>query len=373
MINEQRLLDEFLELVQTDSETGEERTICELLKEKLTALGFHVTEDDSAKQTGHGAGNLIANLEGTMEGAPRIYFTSHMDTVSPGKGIKPAVENGWVVSDGSTILGSDDKAGLAALLEGIRTVREHQLPYGPVQLIITAGEESGLVGSKALDPELIRSDFGFAMDSNGPVGHIITSAPSQVKIFAKIYGRAAHAGVNPEDGVSAIQVASRAIAKMPLGRIDDETTANIGQFRGGTASNVVSEYAEVLAEARSRNEAKLKKQVDRMVEAYEKAAEELGARVELDVDVMYPAFQYEESDPVVQKAVAAVKKIGRQPKLIASGGGSDANVIAGHGIPTVNLGVGYENIHTTSERMPIEELNKAAELVVALIDVSKEQ
>ncbi|WP_091737768.1 M20/M25/M40 family metallo-hydrolase [Marininema mesophilum] len=371
MINEQRLLDEFLELITTDSETGEEREICDLITEKLTALGFAVTEDDSTEQTGHGAGNLVATLDGTMEGPPCIYFTSHMDTVAPGKGIKPQVEDGWITSDGTTILGSDDKAGLAAIFEGVRTIREQNLPHGTIQLIITVGEESGLVGAKALDRNLIQADFGFAMDSNGPVGDIITSAPSQVKILAKMHGKAAHAGVSPEKGISAIQVASRAISKMPLGRIDEETTANIGWFRGGTASNVVAEYAEVLAEARSRVEEKLNTQVHKMTKAYESAAAEFGAVVDLDVDVMYPGFKYDESDVVVRKAMEAVKKVGRQPRLLASGGGSDANVIAGHGIPTVNLGVGYENIHTTSERMPVAELNKAAELVVALIDVSK--
>ncbi|SFS92450.1 M20/M25/M40 family metallo-hydrolase [Marininema halotolerans] len=371
MIDEKRLLDEFIELVTTDSETGEERQICDLITEKLQALGFAVTEDDSAKQTGHGAGNLIATIEGTEQGAPCIYFTSHMDTVAPGKGIKPQIEDGWITSDGTTILGSDDKAGLAAIFEGLRTVKEQNLSHGKIQLIITVGEESGLVGAKALDRNLIEADFGFAMDSNGPVGDIVTSAPSQVKILAKIHGKAAHAGVNPEKGISAIQVASRAISRMPLGRIDEETTANIGWFRGGTASNVVAEYVEVLAEARSRVQEKLDSQVQKMTKAYETAAAEFGAIVDLDVDVMYPGFKYDESDQVVQKAIAAVEKVGRKPKLLASGGGSDANVIAGHGIPTVNLGIGYENIHTTSEKMPIAELNKAAELVVALIDASK--
>ncbi|PRX39947.1 tripeptide aminopeptidase [Planifilum fimeticola] len=372
MINRDRLLAEFLELVQTDSETGDERAICDLLKEKLTALGLEVTEDGSAAATGHGAGNLVATLVGNVEKAPVIYFTCHMDTVAPGKGVKPRVEDGYVMSDGTTVLGSDDKAGLAALLEGIRVLKERSIPHGTIQLVITAGEESGLVGARHLERDLLRADFGFALDSNGPVGEIITSAPSQVKLTVTILGKAAHAGVNPEDGISAIQVASRAIAKMPLGRIDHETTANIGRFQGGTAMNIVPERVEIVAEARSRDEEKLERQVEKMVQAFREAAEEAGARADIQIDKMYPAFKHGEADPVVQKASAAVKRVGREPRILASGGGSDANIFNGYGVPTVNLGIGYEEIHTTKERMPLSELEKAAELVVALVEESRE-
>jgi tripeptide aminopeptidase len=366
MINKQRLLDEFLELVQTDSETGHEREICDLLKQKLIDLGLSVVEDNSQSKTGHGAGNLVATLPGNISGVPTIYFTSHMDTVAPGVGIKPSIQDGYVVSDGSTILGSDDKAGLAAILEGIRVLKEQNLSHGTIQLILTVGEESGLLGARHLDTSLVNADFGYAFDSNGEVGEIITSAPSQVRIRATIHGRSAHAGVNPEDGVSAIQVASRAISKMPLGRIDEETTANIGSFRGGGATNIVPDYVEILAEARSRDEGKLNVQVSRMVKAFKEAATELGAEAVVETDKLYPSFKFDESDLVVQKAIAAVQKVGRKPQIGVSGGGSDANVIAGYGIPTVNLGIGYENIHTTKERMPIKELEKAAELVVAI-------
>ncbi|WP_188646805.1 M20/M25/M40 family metallo-hydrolase [Marinithermofilum abyssi] len=372
MVNRERLLEEFMELVKTDSQTGEEREICDLLKEKLTGLGFDVVEDDSAAKTGHGAGNLVATLKGNVDQAPKIYFTSHMDTVAPGKGVNPKVDGEYVVTDGMTVLGADDKAGLAALLEGIRVLKEKELPHGTIQLVITAGEESGLVGSKHLDQSLLTADFGFALDSNGPVGDIITSAPSQVRLNVTIHGKAAHAGVNPEDGVSAIQIASRAISKMPLGRIDEETTANIGRFQGGTAMNVVPERVEIVAEARSRDEQKLDEQVKKMVTAFEETAAEFHGKAEVEVIKMYPAFKFDESDTVVQKAMAAVKKVGRTPNLLASGGGSDANVIAGYGIPTVNLGIGYEDIHTTNERMPIGELEKTAELVLALIEASRE-
>lgn len=365
-MQEQRLLDEFMELVRIDSETGHEEKIAAVLKEKFHQLGLHVVEDDAKAKTGHGAGNLIATLEGSDPKAPALLFTSHMDTVSPGKNIRPRLEGGYVVSDGTTILGSDDKAGIAAMLEGVRTLKEKKMSHGTLQLVITVGEESGLVGAKALDTSHIVADYGYAFDSNGKVGDIIVAAPMQVKITAVIQGKAAHAGVNPEDGISAIQVASRAVSKMPLGRIDEETTANIGSFQGGHATNVVCDRVEITAEARSLKEEKLRRQLEKMERALEETAEEFGAVADIDVQTMYPAYAFSETDPVVLTAERAVRRIGRTPRKIKSGGGSDANVLCGHGIPTVNLAIGYENIHTTKERMPVEELKKAAELFVAI-------
>lgn len=372
MINKERLLQEFMELVQIDSETKHEREICDVLTKKFSDLGLTVVEDDTTSVTGHGAGNLVATLEGNTNG-PTIYFTSHMDTVTPGKGIKPSIQDGYVVSDGTTILGSDDKAGIAAILEGLRVLKEQKVSHGTIQVLITAGEESGLVGAKALDPALLKADYGFALDSNGKVGDIIVSAPTQAKIKAVVHGKAAHAGVNPQDGISAIQVASRAIMRMPLGRIDEETTANIGVIQGGQATNIVCPRVDILAEARSIVPEKMEAQVEKMKQAFAAAAEEFHTEIDVEVDVMYPGFKYGEEDLVTQKAMQAVRQVGREPKLLSSGGGSDANVIAGHGIPTVNLAIGYEEIHTTNEKMPIEELNKAAELVVALAQAAVQE
>lgn len=367
MINKQRLLDEFLELVQIDSETKFETEIAKVLKTKFTELGLEVIEDDSMKTTGHGAGNLICTLEATTENIDTIYFTSHMDTVVPGKGIKPSIKDGYVVTDGTTILGADDKAGLAAMLEAIKTLKEQNIAHGKIEFVITAGEESGLVGAKALDPSLMTAKYGYALDSDGKVGTIIVAAPTQAKVKATIYGKTAHAGVAPEKGVSAITIAAKAIAKMPLGRIDHETTANIGRFEGGTQTNIVCDLVHILAEARSLIPEKMEAQVKKMKEAFENVASEMGGRAEVEVDVMYPGFKFGDGDHVVEVAKRAAAKIGRDSELQTSGGGSDANVIAGNGVPTVNLAVGYEEIHTTNEKMPIEELEKTAELVLAII------
>ncbi|MDP4105075.1 MAG: M20/M25/M40 family metallo-hydrolase [Bacillota bacterium] len=367
-INQERLLNEFLELVQIDSETKFETEVAKVLKQKFTDLGLEVFEDDTTAKTGHGAGNLICTLKGTKDGVDPIYFTSHMDTVVPAKGVKPSVKDGYVVTDGTTILGADDKAGLSVMLETIRVLKEENIPHGDIQFIITVGEESGLVGAKALDSSLLKAKFGYALDSDEKVGNVVVAAPTQAKVKATIYGKTAHAGVAPEKGVSAITIAAKAIAKMPLGRIDEETTANIGRFEGGSATNIVCDRVDILAEARSLVPEKMDAQIQKMKEAFESVAKQMGGRADVDVQVMYPGFKFGEGDQVVQIAKKAAAKIGRPCELQKSGGGSDANVFNGFNIPTVNLAVGYEEIHTTNERIPVEELYKLGEMTLAIID-----
>ncbi|APB75397.1 succinyl-diaminopimelate desuccinylase [Paenibacillus polymyxa] len=364
-----RIVQEFMELVQVDSETKNEQEISRVLKEKFNALGLEVMEDDSRERTGHGSGNLIVTWKAEgVEQAPKLFFTCHMDTVTPGKGIKPQLgEDGWIRSDGSTILGSDDKAGIAALFEAIRVVREQNIPHGQIQFVITAGEESGLMGARAMKPEVLDSDFGYALDSNGEVGSICIAAPTQARIEMKITGKSAHAGVNPEDGISAIQVASKAISKMKLGRIDKETTANIGSFEGGGATNVVCDFVLIRAEARSIVQEKVNHQIQHMREALETTTREFGAQGEFRSEVIYPAFSFTEHDEVVQVAQRAIQGLGLATPTLHSGGGSDANVFNGLGIPTVNLAVGYQNIHTTEEKIKADDLVKVAEVVIALI------
>ncbi|GAB3052388.1 M20/M25/M40 family metallo-hydrolase [Virgibacillus ainsalahensis] len=367
-VDKDRLINEFIELVKIDSETKNEAEIAVVLKRKFTDLGLEVVEDSSMKETGHGAGNLICTLKGNKKGADPIYFTSHMDTVVPGKDINPSVQDGYIVSDGTTILGADDKAGLAAMLESLRTIQENDIKHGDIQFVITVGEESGLVGAKALDSSLIHAKYGYALDSNGNVGDIIVAAPTQAKVYAIIKGKTAHAGLAPEKGVSAITIAAKAISNMPHGRIDEDTTANIGRFEGGKQTNIVVDHVEILAEARSLVPEKMEKQVAKMKEAFESTAEKMGGSAEVEVKVMYPGFNQKAGDQVVEVARLAAKTIGRDSKLLKSGGGSDANIIAGSGIPTVNLAVGYEEIHTTNERIHIDELIKITELVTAIID-----
>lgn len=369
-MNKERLLNEFLELVQIDSETKEEMEIAEILKVKLEVMGFHVAEDDSSVRNGHGANNIVATLRGAASGVPAIYFTVHMDTVVPGKGIKPEVKDGYIQSDGTTILGADDKAGMAALFEMIRSIQEQQIEHGDIQLVITAGEESGLAGAKEFDSSLLFAEYGYAVDSDGKVGGIVTSAPYQAKLWTTVYGKTAHAGVAPEKGISAITVASKAVSNMKLGRIDSETTANIGRFEGGKATNIVCEEVHILSEARSIREDKLAAQTAHMESVFQETAEKMGVSAKTEVKLMYPGFHFEETEPVVEIAKKAAAKIGRPSPILTSGGGSDANIFNGFGIPTVNLCVGYEEIHTKNERIPVEELEKLAELLVEIIKES---
>lgn len=374
MINKDRVIGEFLDLVRIDSETKNERRIADVLKAKFTELGLDVVEDDSAVRTGHGAGNLVATLKpsGRLQSPVEPFlFTCHMDTVAPGKGIKPIVgEDGWIRSDGTTILGSDDKAGVAALLEVIKVLREKELPHGQIQFVITVGEEMALTGSRAMDAGLLDARYGFAIDSNGDVGTICVGAPTRAQIDIEIYGKSAHAGVNPEDGISAIQVAGKAIARMNLGRIDDTTTANIGKFEGGGETNIVPDYVKLYAEARSTSLEKINKQIDSMKQAVESVCGEFGTTCKFHSELAYPAFHFTEEDDVVVLAKKAAKALGLSGDTFVSGGGSDANVFNGFGIPTVNLAVGYENIHTTEERIKAEDIVKVAEFALEIVSQS---
>ncbi|HLQ95049.1 MAG TPA: M20/M25/M40 family metallo-hydrolase [Pseudogracilibacillus sp.] len=369
-MNKERLVDEFIELVQTDSETGYEADIATLLKKKFNELGLEVTEDDAANQTDHAANNLVINMPGSDQTVAPIFFTAHMDTVTPGRDIQPQQNNGYITSDGSTILGADDKAGIAVIFEVIRTLKENNITHGDLQFVITVGEESGLVGAKALDADLLKAQYGYALDSDGAIGSIVTTAPYQAKIKAKVTGKTAHAGVAPEKGASAITIAAKSIAKMPNGRIDEETTANIGYFQGGksTQTNVVVDQVSIVQEARSIQKHKLEAVLEEIQTAYQETAEEFAGDADVEVEWMYPGFRHEADAPVVQVAQQAAKKLGFPSELLKSGGGSDANIFNGHGVPTVNIAVGYENIHTTDERIHTDHLENLTKYVLKIIE-----
>jgi tripeptide aminopeptidase len=373
MIQQNRLIEQFISLIQVDSESRFEQAISKVLKERFSELGLQVVEDDSASRSGHGSGNLICTLEATDSNAsiPTIFFTSHMDTVSPGKGIKPQIgEDGYIRSDGTTILGSDDKAGIAAMLEAIQVLKEQSIPHGRIQFVITAGEELGLKGARSMNPKSMEAEFGFAIDSNGNIGDIATAAPGRAEIAITFHGKSAHAGVNPEDGISAIQVASKAVSKMSLGRIDKETTANIGSFSGVGPLNVVCDRVTLEAEARSIVQSKLEAQIEAMRKACESAAADAGTTCEFVADIVYASYMHDDSAPVVQLVSRALQPLGLTAKTFHSGGGSDANIFNGMGIPTVNLAVGYKDIHTTNEHIAISDLVQTAELVVSIIKES---
>lgn len=371
MINSQRLLETFLELIQINSETGHEEVIQPILKKKFEELGLNVIEDHASEKSWLDANNLVCTLPATSakEDVSKIYFTSHMDTVVPGINIKPQIkEDGYIYSDGSTILGADDKAGLAAILETIQYLNENEIPHGQIQFIITVGEESGLKGAKELDTSYIDAEFGYAVDASQPVGTTVVGAPTQMVINTTILGKTAHAST-PSEGISAINIAAKAISRMKLGQIDDYTTANIGKFHGGSATNIVADEVVLEAEARSHDNQSIEQQVTHMKEIFETTAQELGGEAKVIIEKSYPGFKIENDDKVTQFAINSARELGLAGDTVIAGGGSDGSIINTFGIPTVILGVGYEHIHTTSERISVNSLNQLAKQIVKIIDL----
>ncbi len=368
-IQQDRIVDLFMDLVKIDSETRKERQMADRLKVELEKLGLQVHEDNAGEKIGGSAGNVIGVLPGKGDGLT-LLLCAHMDRVTPGEGIEPIIDNGIIKSKGETILASDDIAGVAAILEAIQVIKENNLNHGELKILFTIAEEGGLHGAKNVNPEEIRADYGICYDSGGPVGEIIVQGPAQYRFEATIKGKAAHAGVNPSAGINAIKVASLAINEMKLGQIDEETTANIGVIRGGQATNIVPDKVELLGEARSRTQNKLEAQVAHMKDITERAAEKYGAQAEVNTKLMYPAFSFKAEDSVIQLAQRAADSMGIPTKLVPSGGGSDANIINGYGIPTINLGIGMEKVHSVEEYIRIDDLVKAADYTVALIQTA---
>lgn len=358
MINRERLLKNFLEYVAIDSESGNEAAMAARLSSELAGLGGEVSVD--------GAGNVTARFKGEE---PAIMLSAHMDTVTPGKGIKPIIEDGVIHTDGSTILGGDDKSGVAAIIEALRVSAENGLSRRAVEVVFTVGEEVGMTGSKALDFSQFSAKEASVFDSSGDAGKIIIAAPGQIKLRAEIKGRAAHAGLAPEAGVSAIQVGAAAIASMKLLRIDEETTANIGTFRAVGATNIVSPLAYIEAETRSRDNAKLEAQANHMNECLEKACRDFGAELDCKLVRSYLGYEFKEDDPFVVRVSEACREAGLEPSLGSSGGGSDANIMNAGGIKAVVLGTGMDKVHTTSERITIKNIEDTAKLALALISL----
>ena len=370
MINRNRLNQTFLDLVKINSPSKCEREVADYVKAKLASLGFDVEEDDAGTKIEGNAGNVIAIKKGTISGAEKIFFCSHMDTVEPTDKLNVIFDGEVFKTDGNTILGADDKAGVAAILEGVQSILESATPHGDIQIIFCVSEETGLFGAKEVDLSKIDAKMGYVLDTGKPVLGITVSAPSHENIIVEVIGKASHAGIAPEEGISAIIAASRAIAKMKVGRIDEETTANIGVIEGGKARNIVPDHVTVKAEARSRNEEKLVAQVEHMKRVFEEEATAIGATVNIQSQREYSTFRWSESDDVVKLAMAASNKIGVEPSFHEGGGGSDANVFNGKGLPAVLIGLGYEGIHGHSESISADNLAKAAEFVSALVEVA---
>jgi tripeptide aminopeptidase len=362
------LLDLFVRLVEIPSPSGDERAVADFIMAYLRHAGLEPTEDGSAPTTGAGSGNILVRVPGGGRGTP-IVVAAHMDTVTVSGPIRAVVSGGVVRSAGDTILGGDNKAACAVLLAVLADLAAAPPPCG-FEAIFSTSEEVGLRGAKALDLSALEARAGFVFDSTGPVGDVITRAPSQKMLTADFHGVAAHAGIAPEKGRSAIAAAAAAVAAMKLGRIDDVTTANIGLISGGSAVNVVPERCRVEGEARSHDAELLVAQTAAMVDAVELAAGTAGIDVEVTVRDAFTGFSLPDDALPVRIACAALRELGIEPRIAASGGGSDVNVYNAGGLPSVNLSVGIEMVHTADEYLPIERLDDAYRLLHALLRVA---
>jgi len=358
-VDADRLTQTLLDLVRIDSPSTKETEAIDYVRRVLVELGTQPSED--------AIGNVYAHIPGVGPAQRPILLNAHLDTVQPTPGIQVRIKDGIVRTDGKTILGADDKAGVAAILEVLRLLRSSQAPHPPLDVLFTVQEEIGLFGAKAVDYARLGATEGLCLDSSGPPHHLTVAAPGQNDVRANFVGQSAHAGVAPELGKNAILAAARAISAMPLGRIDAETTANVGTIDGGQARNIVPDRCAIVGEARSRNAQKLAVQTEAMVRAMKTAAEATGCRAEVEVKESYTAFSHDETTPIVRRCVEGIRALGKEPSLVATGGGSDANIFNRHGIATVLLGIGYEDIHTTSEHIALSTLADVARTLLAIV------
>ena len=354
-INEERLTQEFIRLAEIDSPSLRERDIADYLKQRLADLGLDVVEDGVGGRIGGDTGNIYACLPGDKS-REALFLCAHMDTVMPANGVRVVFRGGVFRSGGDTILGGDDKAGVAAIIEVLEMLHRPGVKHGDLEILLTVGEEQGLLGSKNFDCSKLKSKFGYVLDSNGDPGTMIVAAPCQNVLDVIIKGRAAHAGIEPEQGISAIQVAGQALAQMPLGRIDAETTANMGVIRGGKATNIIPDSCLIQGEVRSLDRAKMESLTDRIVAEFTRAAQAAGATSDVRIAYQYPEFKLSPDLPPLRRAAEAAARAGLEVKYETSGGGSDANNLNAAGLVTVNLGVGMKQVHTTTEFISLSDL-----------------
>jgi tripeptide aminopeptidase len=375
LINQERLKKLLIELIKIDSLSRKEYDVAMRLKREMEELGAKVSIDDAGDKVGGNVGNLIAHFSGTAPKATPILLSAHMDTVVPGEGIVPILDGDIVRTDGRTVLGGDDKSGVAIICEVLRVIKENSLPCSDVDVLFTICEEAGLIGAKCLDVNRLRARTGLVLDSDS-VGFLFIKAPAANRMEFHVHGLEAHAGVCPEKGVNAIKVASEGIAQMSLGRIDHETTANIGVIEGGAAVNIVPNSVILKGEARSHSQEKLDRQTQHMLRCLQDAAARqtlelpggrFTAKVEAKIERDYDRMDVPEGAPIVQLVREAAKNLRLEIKTLATGGGCDANVLNQKGLEVANLSTGMREIHTVKEWLDLKDLNFSAQVVLEVL------
>lgn len=378
-INKERLVNNFMDMVKISSESLNEKAFARYCRDFLeNEMGCEIIEDKASLETGGNQSNLIAKYYGNSMKRP-IMLAAHLDTVKPGNDIEPIIEDNIIKSAGDTVLGADDKSGIAAIFEALRYIKENDIDAPDIDIVLTVSEEIGLLGAKNLDYSIIRAKKGYALDSEHIEG-IFVRAPSQNSIDIIIEGIESHAGMSPEKGISAIKTAAEAISNMPLGRIDSHTTSNMGVIEGGQATNIVAKKVSIKGEVRSHSEEKLEFYTDKIKEAVYNACS--NSRIQMpdgsvrtalcsiDVQREYNAMYVKESDRVLLDAVKVYKKLGIPCKIMTGGGGSDANIFNEHGIKAVILGTGMMDVHTINEYIDIDDLVTITNIIIGLMDKS---
>ena len=392
-LNQERLARTFIQLCEIDSPSRREKGVSNYLRRTFHELGAaSIIEDLSAEQTGSDCGNLIISIPGNPN-QETIFFACHMDTVEPGCGVKVARNGDIFTSRGETVLGSDDKSGIAALIELVRILLAKKIDHGPVELLFTTCEEIGLLGAKALDCARMSASYGYALDSTG-IDRIITGAPAANKLKIEVHGIAAHAGLHPEQGISALCLTASAITKLRLGRLDEESTANFGLIHGGVATNIIPDHITIDGEVRSHCLQKLAAHTEEIKRTFQQVItgwplppslapaalghpcpsplppdkqDAAGPSVEITVQLEYPAMRLEMHDPVLARVKKAGMNLGRNLEFEVAGGGSDANIFNSFGLPTAIIATGMDKVHTTDERLDLKDLIRLTELLFAIV------
>jgi len=383
-INAERLLETFLELVRISSPSGEEADVANYCKKALEEAGCMVRFDDSRDRSGSNTGNLFATLAAQGTGststvpAQPLYFSAHMDNVDPCRGVNVEIKDGYLYSDGTTVLGGDDKVGIAAIIEMVRTLveaKDEGEAHPEIRIVLSVREEQGLFGAKAMDAAEFadaQGAFCYVLDAPGKPGLVINGAPYQQSYAARYTGLAAHAGIAPEQGISAIRAAARAITALPQGKVDEQTTTNIGTINGGTATNVVAAECNITGELRSQDPHRLlelKAEIDSILSAA-CASDATGAgaaQVDISWEVNYEGYYAPDNSPEVSLALSAARQLGFEARTEVGGGGADTNIFVSYGLAAVSLGSGMERIHSTDERLAVQDLEDLTRLALGIV------
>jgi tripeptide aminopeptidase len=366
----ERAVKEFVKMVQIDSLSLKEEKMFLYLRKRLSGLPVktkflpYTLPELNAK-----SGNLVVKLSANSRNKRAIFFDAHIDTVEPGIGIRPVIKGNRVESDGKTILGADDKAGAAAMVIALEEIINEKLPHGDIYFLFTSAEEIGLTGVRHLDLSGIKTDYGFILDSHGKVGGVITAAPYHYQYDITVRGKASHAGIAPENGISAIKAASRIVLSLPQGKISKNTVANVGMIDGGSATNVVPEECRIKGEFRSHRMEELealKLKIKSIVEKNKK----LARKIDCVIHEEYKGFSYQKEDAIIKLVKSAIREIGLKPRLEKTGGGSNTNIYNQKGVTSLTLAVGMANPHSTNEMIEIDDLENLTKLILKIIEIA---